>query len=298
MTSARIALVLAAGVAIAVGGWVWVGRGQVPGDPVERCRGALPFLFNNDELDDIRAAATEPVGDDGCRFTGVSATGGDPEVTITVREAEASRLDFAAIYAGRPEATKRLRLSQLEFGGPAVEQAFGSLKPVDLAVDYAFDPATELMTLSEFSVQGDGFGDLRATAVMRGTLDELWSDDDDLSDSKILVSNIRLRFEDKGLLQGFFDAVTSGQFLYGPQKEAAAERVRAGFTGRAAALTDIGVPAPAVDSLVAFIRDFPSPRRPITVSADPAEPIPLSALHPSDDRFRQTLERLNLTIAY
>jgi hypothetical protein len=217
-------------------------------------------------------------------------------VTIIIREAEASRLDFAAIYADRPEAAKRLRLSDLEFGGPEVQKAFGTLKPVDLAVDYAFDPATQLLTLSEFSVHGDGFGDLEITAVIRGTLEELWSDDDDPSDSKILISAVRLRFANKGVLQGLFDIVSSGRF--GSQKEAAAERVRAGFTESAAALKDLGVPASSVDSLVAFIRDFPSPQRPITVSADPAEPVPLSALRPSDGGFRQTLERLNLTITY
>lgn len=301
MTPLRMAAAAAAIAAVAIGGWVWAGWGKVPDDPVERCRGILPSLLNNDALKNLRAEAVEPVGNDGCRFTGITAESRDPEMTLAIREADLSRLDFAAIYAGRPEATKTMHLAGMELGGPDVQRAFGTLKPFDIDVDYAFDPATQIMTLSQFSVRGDGFGDLRAAAVLQGTLDELWSDDDDLSNSKIVLHSLDLRFVDGGALQGFFDAVASAAYAWGPEKDAAAERIRTGSADKAAALADVGVPAPSVAHLVAFIHDFPSPRKPLSLFARPAKPVSLAQLariSPGDPDSKALIGSLNLTIDY
>lgn len=262
----------------------------IPADPVERCRGilrAIPLLKDfAPETERI-----DPIGTDGCKFTGVTGESGQGNTSIGLILAE--RLDFGRVYDGRLPDAITLHIQGITLGGDGLPPGLGSF---DITADYDLDTKTKVLTVRELTFRGPSLGDLTMSGELEGyslpVFGGFWPDADD--QKTIGLRRFRLQAADRG----FIRVLLLGQSSSGGYDRAALDRLKTEISANLARWPDFGVPGPAVTALTAFIGDLPSPRRPITISAAPSVPIPLASLYPTDPGLRQAMERLNLTIDY
>ena len=261
----------------------------VPADPVERCRGilqAIPPLTHAA----AKAERIEPVGSDGCRFTGVTGESGRRKISIGLILAE--RLDFGRIYSGRLPDAVTLRVQDIMLGGDDMPSGFG---PIDFIADYDLDARAKVFTLRELTLRGASLGELTLSGEVEGyslpAHGGFWPVEDQ---GAVRLRQFRLHAVDRG----FISMLLLGQSSSGRDVQAAVDDVKSDMSTNLARWPAFGVPKPAVEALTAYVGDLPSPRRPITISAAPGMPIPVNWLDPFDPRLRQTMERLNLIVAY
>lgn len=258
----------------------------VPTDPVERCAGILrmlPILLYGATT----AERIEPVGSKGCRLTGVTGTTG----SISIAQITVDRLDFERIYNGQLPDAVTLRMQDIVI---RTRDGFSILGTFNVAADYDLDVRAKVFTLKELTLWGPALGELTLSGEVEGySLPDhggFWPDAAD-------QETIRLRrFRLHAVDGGFLSMAVFG--LSGPGGQAAIDDVKSDISANLARWPSFGVPRPAVEALTAYVGDLPSPRRPITISAEPSTPIPLSRLDPFDARLRQTMERLNLVVVY
>lgn len=261
----------------------------VPADPVERCRGilsAIPPLTH--------AAATaervEPVGGKGCRFTGVTEESGRRKTSIGLILVE--RLDFDRVYSGRLPDAVTLRVQDIVLRGDGMPTSIG---PFDFIADYDLDVRAKVFTLRELTLRGASLGELALSGEVEGyslpAHGGFWPVDDQ---DAVRLRRIRLRAVDRGFIGAFLLGRSSSE----RDVQAAVDDVKSDMSANLARWPAFGVPKPAVEALTAYVGDLPSPRRAITISAEPATPIPVNRLDPFDPRLRQTMEHLNLVVAY
>jgi hypothetical protein len=261
----------------------------VPAGPVERCRGilqAIPPLTGAA----TKAERIEPVGSDGCRFTGVTGESGRRKISIGLILAE--RLDFGRIYDGRLPDAVTLRVQDILLRGDGMPSSVG---PFDFITDYDLDVRAKVFTLRELTLRGASLGELTLSGEVEGyslpAHGGFWPVTDQ---DAVRLRQIRLRAVDRG----FIGMLLLGQTSSGRDVQAAVDDVKSDMSANLGRWPGFGVPKPAVEALTAYVGDLPSPRRPIMISAAPAMPIPVNWLDPFDPRLRQTMERLNLVITY
>jgi hypothetical protein len=261
----------------------------VPADPVRRCAGilrAIPPLTHAA----AKAERVEPVGHDGCSFTGVTGESGRQK--ISVGRILVERLDFVRIYDGRLPDAITLHIQNIVLGGDSLPPGLG---PIDFIVDYDLDARAKIFTLRELTLRGPTLGELTLSGEVEGySLPDdggFWPAEDQ---DAVRLRQFRLRAVDRG----FISTLLLGQFPSERDLQAAVDDVKSDMSANLARWPAFGVPKPAVEALTAYVGDLPSPQRPITISAAPSTPIPVTRLDPSDARLRQTMERLNLVVAY
>ncbi|WP_395677924.1 hypothetical protein [Inquilinus sp.] len=258
----------------------------VPADPVARCAGvlrAIPILLYGATT----AERIEPVGSRGCRLTGVTGTTG----SISIAQITADRLDFERIYNGQLPDAITLDMQDVVI---RTRDGFSILGTFDVSADYDLDVRTKVFTLKELTLRGSSIGEVSLSGEIEGySLPHhggFWPDDAD--QETIRLRRVRLHAIDGGFLS------TAIFGLSGPGGPAAIDDVKREITANLATWPEFGVPGPAVAAMTAFVGDLPSPRRPITISATPSTPVPVSRLDPSDPGLRQAMERLNLVVTY
>lgn len=271
---------------------------EVPSDPVERCRGLLAAAPAGSPLrdTDTEIGSVEALGDEGCKFTDLKLSRFDEPVTVSVEEVTITKLDFAAAYEGKPSNAMVAQAKGISVDSPEAAAVLGSdAKSFDLAIDYAFDPATRQFTLNEFTLRGDSLGELALTGVLDGVSPD--SATEALRHGTASLRSIELHFENKGII----DRVLAFATASGEDPEAAIEQGRSQAVLGMAALAAVGVPEAAVKSLMAFAQDFPTPKGPITISAEPAAPVPLAqfaTIQPGDAKSMDLVQSLNVTVSY
>lgn len=258
----------------------------VPVDPVQRCAGilrAIPILLYGATT----AERIEPIGSKGCRLTGVTGTTG----SISIAQITVDRLDFERIYNGQLPDAVTLRMQDIVI---RTRDGFSILGTFDVAAEYDLDVRSKVFTLKELTLRGPALGELTLSGEIEGySLPDhggFWPDDAD--QETIRLRRVRLHAVDGGFLG------TAVFGLSGPGGPAAVDDVKREMSANLARWPDFGVPRPAVEALTAFVQDLPSPRRPITISATPSTPVPVSRLDPSDPGLRQAMEGLNLVVTY
>lgn len=261
----------------------------VPADPVERCRGilwAIPPLTHATAT----AERIEPVGAHGCRFTGVTADADGKRTSIGLILAD--RIDFDRIYRGRVPDAIALRVQDIVIRDDKLPSGLG---PFDFIADYDLDARAKVFVLRELTLRGASLGELTLSGEVEGYVlpdhGGFWPDADD--QKTIGLRRFRLRAVDKGFIRTALLGQSSER-----DGRAALDDLKGEISANLARWPDFGVPKPAVEALMAFIGDLPSPRRPITISAAPATPIPLTRLYPTDPRLRQTMDAVNLIVTY
>jgi len=111
------------------------------------------------------------------------------------------------------------------------------------------------------------------------------------------LRSIKLHFENKGII----DRAIAFATAQGQDAKTAIDQGKAQATMGMAMLSAFGVPEPAVKSLMAFAQDFPAPKGPITISADPTAPVALAQFavaKPGEPKFTELVKSLNVAVSY
>jgi hypothetical protein len=271
---------------------------DVPSDPLERCKG-LATASPDSPLKDAQIGNIEAVGDTGCKFTDMKISKpGDP-TTVSIEEVTLDKLDFASVYNGKPSNTLVAEAKGITIDSPEAKAFLGDdAKSFDVSVDYALDPATKMFTLSDFTVSGDSLGEVALTGAFDGiSTDATTAADPSAMLATAALRSIKLHFENKGII----DKVIAFATAQGEDPKTAIEQGKSQATMGMAMLSAFGVPEPAVKSLMAFAQDFPAPKGPITISAEPAAPVALAefaAAKPGEPKFTELVKSLNVAVAY
>ncbi|OWJ67860.1 hypothetical protein [Inquilinus limosus] len=281
----------------------------VPSDPVERCRGLLEIAGQAGGIAAPAAATVEPLGPDGCRFTGLRLDLG-PGRSWTVGSLTAGGLDFARITQDRRLEAASLRAKDVRLKDSAVTAALGP-DPVrfDAALDYRWDVATGTVEVAALSLSGAGLGEVAFSNRRGHVRADTFSFD--LGPRVIILGLIAagdlqalsFRFRDDGIVDRFITAGARGLADKDPGLSETERKLvlQQAIEHQVASMSAGGFPEPMVAPLVAFVRDFPSPR-PITLTAAPIGTVPMPALLLGEDAGGATpaelFRRMNLTVAY
>jgi hypothetical protein len=150
-------------------------------------------------------------------------------------------------------------------------------EPFDVVLDLAHDHATRRGTLHEASIRGEALGEV----VLRGVVEDLTPptmrrprlDPDTLS-----VASLRLVLDSRGFITAF---VLPHLLTYLPQEDPGGA-VAHGQQVVVAALRQLaargGMADADAEALVAFVQEFPRPRRRLELSVDAPVPVALPAL--------------------
>lgn len=277
---------------------------EVPSDPVERCKGLLTLAPADSPMHNAEVGSVESFGDSGCKFTKLKmvepadkVAEGKTPTTVSIEELSFDKLDFAKAYDGKPSDTLTGQATGISIDNPEVKAVLGE-EPFDVAIDYALDAASKQFTLTEFQLSGDSLGELS----LDGALDGVSATDPAAADPSQLLGTaslrkIKLHFENKGII----DKVIAFATAQGEDPKAAIEQGKSQAVLGMAALSAIGVPEAAVKSLMSFAQDFPAPKGPLTISIDPAAPVPLAQLatiKPGDAKSMDLVKSLNVAVSY
>jgi hypothetical protein len=280
----------------------------VPADPIERCRGLLEIAAAVAGIATPTAAAIEPLGADGCRFSELRIDLG-PGRSWTVGTLSTDGLDFARIYQDRRLEAASLRAKDVQLKDSAVTAALGP-GPVklDAALDYRWNAATGEVEVASLSLSGPGLGEV-ALSNRRGNVraDAFAFDVAPRFPVLVLIgagdlAALSLRFRDDGIVDRILTAAAwdLAEKDPGPNEERKAALQQA-IELQVAAMTASDFP-PSMVSLLAFVRDFPAPR-PITLTAAPTGKVPMPALIFGQEAVdgatpRELFRRLNLAVTY
>lgn len=271
---------------------------EVPSDPVARCKG-LTTISADSPLKDAQIGSINAIGDTGCKFTDVKVTEPGKTDTVSIDEVTIDKVDFASIYDNKPSNTMVAELKGVSINSPEAQAFLGpDAKSFDVSIDYALDPATKMFTLSDFTVSGDALGEIALT----GAFDGISTDSTTTADPSAMLAtaqlrSIKLHFENKGII----DKVIAFATAQGEDPKTAIEQGKSQATMGMAMLSAFGVPEAAVKSLMAFAQDFPAPKGPITISAEPAAPVALAqfaAAKPGEPQFTELVKSLNVAVSY
>jgi hypothetical protein len=282
----------------------------VPADPAERCHGLLEIVAQAAGIATPAAGTVQPLGSDGCRYAELRVDLGSGR-SWTVGTLSADRLDFARIYQDRRLEAASLRAKDVRLKDAAVTAVLGP-GPVrgDAALDYRWDAATGEVEVASLSLSGPGLGEV-ALSNRRGNVQDQTFSLGFGSRFPVLVvigagdlESLSLRFRDDGIVDRILTARAQGL----AEKDAGsseAERKAAlqqAVQNQVASVAAGGwLPDSAMTPLLAFVRDFPTPR-PITLTAAPTGTVPMPALLFGEDAGDVTPEelfrRLNLAVTY
>lgn len=281
----------------------------IPPDPAERCRGLLEIAGQAGGIAAPAAATVEPLGSDGCRFTGLRLDLG-PDRSWTVGSLSAERLDFARIYHDRRLETASLRAKDVRLKDSAVSASLGP-GPVrfDAVLDYRWDAATGTVEVASLSLSGPGLGEVAFSNRRGHVRADAFSFD--LGPRFILLGLIgagdlealSFRFRDDGIVDRIITASARGLADKDPGLSETERKTALGqaIEHQVASMSAGGFPEPMVAPLVAFVRDFPTPR-PVTLTAAPTGTVPMPALLFGEDPGGATpaelFRRMNLTVTY
>ncbi|WP_395677925.1 hypothetical protein [Inquilinus sp.] len=278
---------------------------EVPSDPVERCKGLLTLAPADSPMHNAQVGSVESYGDSGCKFTDVKMTepadkvaAGEAPTTVSIEELTVDKLDFAKAYDSKPSNTLTAQATGISIDNPQVKAVLGE-EPFNVAVDYALDEATKQFTLTQFELSGDSLGALSLDGALDGiaSADPATATDPAQLLGTASLRKIKLHFENKGII----DKVIAFATAQGEDPKTAIEQGKSQAVLGMAALSAIGVPEAAVKSLMAFAQDFPAPKGPLTITMDPAAPVPLAqfaTIKPGDAASMDMVKSLNVAVSY
>jgi hypothetical protein len=284
---------------------------EVPADPAARCEG-LAHAFPELPADAVTFEKAAVLGETGCRYSGVQIRV-NQYLSWMVDTLAIDRIDFTRAYAGLPPLTLSARLDGIAYNQPpqsgnAAIRYYNRLtqKPFGIALDYAFDPASRVLTLKDFTMQGERLGRLSLTAeigdVDPALLDPLhtpWP----ATVPAVSLRDATAYLDNQGLIERFALMSILNALPGGTEhpEQAVAQAKTAAVAWIQATLAD-SLPGASVTALTGFIQDLPQPKRPVTMAAHPATPVSVPALLLGERRPGQTeaelIRDLGLTVTY
>jgi hypothetical protein len=280
----------------------------VPAAPAERCRGLLEIAAAVAGIATPAAAAVEPLGADGCRFSELRVDLGSGR-SWTIGTLSADGLDFARIYQDRRLEAASLRAKDVRLKDADVTAVLGP-GPIrlDAALDYRWDAATGDLDVSSLSLSGPGLGEVSFSNRRRNVRAQTFSFDFAPRFPVLVLigagdlAALSLRFRDDGIVDRVLTAGAQGLAEKDPgtneERKAALQQA---VQHQIASMSAGGFPDSTVTPLLAFVRDFPAPR-PITLTAAPTATVSMPALLFGEDAGGATPEalfrRLNLAVTY
>ncbi len=206
---------------------------------------------------------------------GTAATG-DKESTVKIEKVTVDEVDFDRLKTDKDEIPRFARLKIEGMTGDdemsGMLQQFGVPKaPVDLALDYRFDPATQVLTLNKLELGLRGQGTLVASLVLEGISDKASEAADDKDKSRLRTAS--LQYTDIGLLAQLLPAVAK-------QQGSAPEALIAMAVAPVGAFAASQGPdtTKALDAIVSFVGDWKKPQGPLKLSITPATSASLADL--------------------
>jgi hypothetical protein len=276
----------------------------VPADPAARCQGLFDALKGLSGQS-VSFEKAEALGDSGCRYVNLRVNY-STYVFWMVDTLTLDRVDFPSAYAGRPPNTLSARADGIRLAANKplfIYQARLIQKPTEMTLDYDLDTASHVLTLKDFTWQGERIGRLSLTAQIGGVDPDHMSQTMGSVDEGIRLRGASLFLDNHGMIEGYALMPALGVLPDGMEHpEQAVEKAKADAMAKVALLAAVGVPAASVTALLGFIKDLPQPARPLSITVAPLEPIPLSAVAGKaldDDTARAALVKsLNLTVTY
>ena len=283
---------------------------DAPASPAARCKallGQVPFVAG----DVLTIDRVSPQGDAGCRFSGLRLKIGAYQAW-TVDSLTVDRLDFGRLAAGALPTTLFARAEGIRFSidpekSPAVAyQMRFTQKPFGITLDYSLDPGTRILTLREFTMQGERIGRLSASEEIGGVDPSLFDTRQDPPEAALLALTFRrasFYLDNHGLIEGYALMPILGLLPDGMQHpEEAVTEAKAEISAAVRQAMGEGLSEASGAALLSFIADLPQPKRPITITAAPDAPVPvaaLAAIRPDDTAARTALGKsLNVSITY
>lgn len=216
-------------------------------------------------------------GTDGFTVQGVQLTPPAPDApTILIDSVSVQNFDTASVLAGSGPTRMIVEFNGIDVSleGVPDADAFSELGISrllgDVALDYALDPATQILQINGLSVDFKGLGALELSAAVGGIAQEAFLNPQMAAFSASLNS-LTATYTDDSFVQRIMtlgaseEGKTEEQFLQDSLAELDALQAEAGASG--------GV----LDPLSAFLRDYQSPA-PLTATFSPAAPVPVLSL--------------------
>jgi hypothetical protein len=279
-------------------------------EPVARCKALLGQapVAPGDALTVEKVTAQ---GEMGCRFSGLRLKV-TPYQVWTVETLTLDRLDFGRLRAGSLPTTLSARAEGIRFSvdpekSPAVAYQMKFLqKPFEITLDYNLDPETRILAVKDFTMQGERIGRLSASEEIGGVDPSLFDLRQDPPEAALLGLTFRrssFSLDNHGLIEGFLLMPFLGMLPDGMEHpEEAVAKAKEEVSGLVRQAMGEGLAEASGTALLSFIADFPQPKRPITITAAPSDPVPLAslaAMRPDDTAARAALGKsLNVSVTY
>ena len=221
--------------------------------------------------------SAEAIGADGFNLQTVEVTPPDPAApTIFIDSVSVENLDTASVLAGGAPTRMTVQLAGIDVSVEDVPEmdGFAELGITrllgDLALDYELDPATQVLSLNELSLDFKGLGTVELAVDAGGLSPEAFLNPQ-MAALSATLNSLSLTYTDDSLVQRIMTAgaaeegKTEDEFLQDSLLEIEALQAEAGEAS--------GVLAPLND----FLRDYQSPG-PLSVTLSPAAPIPFVSI--------------------
>jgi hypothetical protein len=278
-------------------------------DPVQRCRDLLPLIAAATPEAPVVDAVT-PIGEAGCHYANLRISMGRYQAW-TIGSLTIDRIDFKRFYADELPMTLAVRAEGILFTPPlgsaaTLYQMKLIQKPVEVALDYDYDVAADMLTLRDFTFRGEHIGHLTVTASLHGfNPDKISSrslpSEEILSD--VALNALAVDFDNQGMIEAYALLPTLTSLPNGdedPEGAIAAAKTQA--MAALVVLTAAGVPKDSVTALGRFIQAMPQPRGPFHLAIAPKPPLTVAELAaaPPDEpgKLAALIKRLNLTVSY
>ena len=263
-------------------------------DPAAPCRA----LIQSAGLVQGAPLKVEPLGDDGCRFTGVTF-GFGTRFGYRVGELTEHGIPFGPVAVPtRPTAVRveaRDVVFALHSGQPKVDWLNSQQQvPFDVVLDGRYDPGTRALRLQEFSMEGRAIGRTSITA------DAVDVDVQDVPGTTGLRS-LALHMDSRRFIPVFLLAPLMPQL---PDNDPGAA-VQTAKTQAIAVVRGMlpqgGAASATVDAITAFINDFPRPEHGFDLVIEASKPVTagdIAAAAGDPSRSIALLQTLKITASY
>lgn len=221
--------------------------------------------------------SADAIGADGFSLQSVEVTPPDPNApTVFIDSVSVENLDTESVLGGNPPTRMTLQLAGIDVSVEDVPDldGFSELGITrllgDVALDYELDPATQVLSLNELSLDFEGLGAVQLAVDAGGISPEAFLNPQAAALSTTLNS-LSLTYTDDSLVQRI---MTAGAAEEGKSED---EFLTDRLSDIEASQAGAGEASSVLSPLTAFLQDYQSPG-PLSLTLSPAAPIPLLSI--------------------
>lgn len=223
--------------------------------------------------------------------------GEKPPAPVRVKTITVEDIDFEQLARDQGPNFAKLRLDGIDvildgLTDKDLRTAFGADKlTIDVALDYRFEAARSLVTLSKLEVDIRGVGRLELSMVLDGVTEALIANPDAAKDT-VSLRTANMVYTDASLLSKLMPLIAAETGLTVPAM------IEVAIVGMdALAPTPDAATKSVIDALAGFLTDYAKPKGPLKIAVNPPSAATSSQIEKMDD-LNAMVKAAGLTVSY